>query len=118
MENFPYILFGPKSDIKLILLFRSTDLDDSACQVQKKMEIVKQEIAVDLFHLRCIVENVPAPRDQFLYLVNNYICPKMQKDSSFHRSPDNQEQLESFFKLLNNPEPSKKRKAVDFVSTP
>ena len=119
MENFPYILFRAKSDNKeyVILLFWSTDTDDSACQVQKKFEIVKQKIAVDLFQMRCIVENVPAPRRQFLYLLNNYICLKMQNDNGFHLSPENQEQLESFLKLLNNPEPSKKRKAVDFVST-
>ena len=120
MENFPYILFRPKSEVKeyVILLFWSTDTDDSACQVQKRFEIVKQEIAVDLFQLRCIVENVPAPRRQFLYLVNNYICLKTQNDNGFHLSAENQEQLESFLKLLNNPEPSKKRKAVDFVTTP
>ena len=40
MENFPYILFRPKSDVKeyVILLFWSTDTDDSACQVQKRFE--------------------------------------------------------------------------------
>ena len=59
-----------------------------------------------------------APRRQFLYLVNNYICLKTQNDNGFHLSAENQEQLESFLKLLNNPEPSKKRKAVDFLSTP
>ena len=59
MENFPYILFQLKFEVKeyVILLFWSTDTDDSACQVQKRFEIVKQEIAVDLFQLRCIVEN-------------------------------------------------------------
>ena len=120
MENFSYILFRPKSEVKeyVILLFWSTDTDDSACQVQKRFEIVKQEIAVDLFQLRCIIENVPAPRRQFLYLVNNYICLKTQNDNGFRLSAENQEQLKSFLKLLNNPEPSKKRKAVDFVTTP
>ena len=120
MKNFPYILFRPKSEVKkyVILLFWSTDTDDSACQVQKRFEIVKQEIAVDLFQLRCIVENVPALRRQFLYLVNNYICLKTQNDNGFYLSAENQEQLESFLKLFNNPEPSKKRKIVDFVSTP
>ena len=90
-------------------------MDDFACQVQKKFEIVRQEIAVDLFQLRCIVENVPAPRRQFLKLANNYICLKTQNDNNFYLSAENQEQLENFLKLLNNPEPSKKRKAVDFV---
>ena len=120
MENLPYILFRPKSDVKkyVILLFWSTDTDDSVCQVQNRFEIVKQEIAVDLFQLRCIVENVPAPRRQFLYLINNYICLKTQNDNGFHLSAKKQEQLESFLKLLNNHEPSKKRKTVDFVTTP
>ena len=81
-------------------------------------EEIRKEIAVDLFQLRCIVENVPAPRRQFPYLVNNYICLKTQNDNGFHLSAENQEQLESFLKLLNNPEPPKKQKAVDFVITP
>ena len=119
MENFPYIFFRPKSDTKgyVILLFWSTDMDNSACEVQKKIEIVKQKLAVNIFQLRCIVENVPAPRRQFLYPVNNYICLKTQNDNDFYLSADNQKQLESFLKLLNNPEPSKKRKLVNFVST-
>ena len=71
MENFSYIFFRPKSDIKeyVILLFWSTDTNDSACQVQKKFEIVKQEIAVDLFQLRCIVKNAPSPRRQSTQII-------------------------------------------------
>ena len=38
MENLPYILFRPKSEIKenVILLFWSTNMDDAACEGQKK----------------------------------------------------------------------------------
>ena len=120
MENLPYILFRPKSETKeyVVLLFWSTNMDDAACEVQKKMEIIKQEIAVDQFQLRCVVENVPAARRQFLYLLNNYIFLKVQKDDVCHLPPDNHEQLETFVKLLTEPEPKKKRK-VDFIaSTP
>ena len=48
-------------------------MDDAACEVQKNMEIIKREVAVDQFQLRCVVENVPTARRQFLYLLNNYI---------------------------------------------
>ena len=58
MGNLPHILFRPKSDTKkyVILLFWSTNMDDSECEIQKKFEIIKQEIAVDHFQLRCVVE--------------------------------------------------------------
>ena len=120
MENLPYILFCPKSETKeyVVLLFWSTSMDDAACEVQKKMEVIKQEIAVDQFQLSCVVENVPAARRQFLYLLNNYTFLKVQKDDVCHLPPDNHEQLETFVKLLTEPEPRKKRK-VDFItSTP
>ena len=120
MENLPYIPFRPKSETKeyVVLLFWSTNMDDAACEVQKKMEIIKQEIAVDQFQLRCVVENVPTARRQFLYLLNNYTFLKMQKDDVCDLPPDNHEQLETFVKLLTEPEPRKKRK-VDFIaSTP
>ena len=70
MGNLPHILFRPKSDTKeyVILLFWSTNMDDSECEIQKKFEIIKQEIAVDHFQLRCVVDNVPF-RD-----VNFYTC--------------------------------------------
>ena len=48
-------------------------MDDAACEVQKNMEIIKREVAVDQFQLRCVVENVPTARRQFLDLLNNYI---------------------------------------------
>ena len=54
-------------------------MDDAVCKVQKNMEIIKREIAVDQFQLRCVVENVPAARRQFLYLLNNYTFLTVQK---------------------------------------
>ena len=78
MGNLPHILFRPKSDTKeyVILLFWSTNMDDSECEIQKKFEIIKQEIAVDHFQLRCVVENVPSPRRQFLYLLRVFESAK------------------------------------------
>ena len=120
MENLPYILFCPKSETKeyVVLLFWSTNMDDAACEVQKKMEIIKQEIAVDQFQLRCVVENVPTARRQFLYLLNNYTFLKVQKNDVCHFPPDNHEQLETFVKLLTEPEPRKKQKMNFITSTP
>ena len=114
MGKLPYILFRPKSDTKdyVILLFWATSIDDSACEVQKNIQVVKQEISVDGFQLRFVVENVPWPRHQVLYLVNNYTCLKTQNDDACHLPPDNHEQLEIFLKLLGS-EPSKKHKTVD-----
>ena len=120
MGNLPYILFLPKAETKeyVVLLFLFINMDDAACEVQKNIEIIKQEFAVDQFQLRCLVENVPAARRQFLYLVNNYVCMKVQKDDVCHLPPDNYEQLETFVKLLTNPEPTKKRKVDILASTP
>ena len=110
MGNLPHILFRPKSDTKeyVILLFWSTNMDDSECEIQKKFEIIKQEIAADDFQLRCVVENVPSPRRQFLYLINNYVCLKAQSDEVYHLPPDNKEQLNNFLQLLKNPGPKRK----------
>ena len=110
MGNLPHILFRPKSDTKeyVILLFWSTNMDDSECEIQKKFEIIKQEIAVDHFQLRCVVEYVPSPRRQFLYLLNNYACLKAQSDDVYHLPPDNKEQLNNFLRLLKNPGPKRK----------
>ena len=105
MGNLSHILFRPKSDTKedVILLFWSTNMDDSECEIQKKFEIIKQKIAVDHFQLRCVVENIPSPRRQFLYLLNNYVCLKAQSDEVYHLPPDNKEQLNNFLQLLKNP---------------
>ena len=110
MSNLPHILFRPKSDTKeyVILLFWSTNMDDSECEIQKKFEIIKQEIAVDHFQLRCVVENVPSSRRQFLLLLNNYVCLKAQSNEVYHLPPDNKEQLNNFLQLLKNPGPKRK----------
>ena len=46
MGNLPYILFCPESEAKeyVVLLFWSTNMDDAACEVQKNIKIIKQEI--------------------------------------------------------------------------
>ena len=108
MGNLPHILFRPKSDTKeyVILLFWSANMDDSECEIQKKFEIIKQEI--NHFQLRCVVENVPSLRRQFLYLINNYVCLKGQNDEVYHLPPENKKQLDNFFQLLKNPGPKRK----------
>ena len=110
MGNLPHILFRPKSDTKeyVILLFWSTNMEDSECEIQKKFKIIKQEIAVDSFQLRCVMESVPSPRRQFLYLLNNYVCLKAQSDEVCHLPPDNKEQLNNFLQLLKNSGPKRK----------
>ena len=120
MGNLPYILFRPKSETKeyIVLLFWSTNMDNAACKVQKNMEIIKRKIAVDHIQLRCVVENVPAARRQFLYLLNNYTFLKVKKDDVCYLPPDNHELLETFVKLLTHPEPMKKRKMEIITSTP
>ena len=120
MGNLSYILFRPKSETEeyVVLLFWSTNIDNAVCEVQKSIEIIKQETAVDQFQLRCVVENVSAAKDQFLYLVNNYVCLKVQKDDVCHMPPDNNEQLETFVQLLTNLEPTKRRKVDMIASTP
>ena len=117
MKNLPFILFRPKSNTKdyVILLFWATSIDESDCEVQRFVEVVKQEIAVDGFQLRFTVENVPSPRRQFLYLLNNYVYMKSQNDSVCQLPPDDRQQLQYFFTLLKEPETTKKRK-VDIVS--
>ena len=75
---------------------------------RKKFKIIKQEIAVDHFQLRCIVENVPSSRRQFLYLINNYVRLKAQNDEVYHLPPDNKEQLNNFLQLLKNSGPKGK----------
>ena len=114
MGNLSYILFRPKSETKeyVLLLFWSTNMDDAVCEVQKNMEIIKREIAVDQFQFRCVVENVPAARRQFLYLLNKYTFLTVQKNDVCHLPSDNHEQLETFVKLLTQPEPRKSKKWI------
>ena len=84
----------------------------------KKYENHQTKIAVDHIQLCCVVENVPAARRQFLYLLNNYTFLKVKKDDVCYLPPDNHEQLETFVKLLTHPEPTKKQKIEIITSTP
>ena len=61
MENLPYILFRPKSETKeyVVLLFWSTNMDNSACKVQKKAQTLKAEVFINKFQKYFKVENVP-----------------------------------------------------------
>ena len=111
----PYILFRPKSTAKnyVILLFWSTNIDDSVCEIQRNAEVIKKEIAVDDFQLRFVVENVPSARKQFLYLLNNYVHMAMQNEPNCQLPPEEEQQLDAFLKLLKG-ETSKKRK-IDII---
>ena len=117
MESAPYVLFRPKSDTKayVILIYWSTSaFDETCCEIQKRVEVIKQEIAVDNLSLRFSVENVPAAKRQFIYLLNNYICMKTQHDDTDKMSSDGKQQLHSFLKLIGETK-SKKRKSESFA---
>ena len=118
MDQYPYVLFRPKSDTKyyVILLFWATSVDDTSCDIQKNVDVVKREISVDNFELRFTVENIPAPRRQFLYLLNNYFCVKVQNDAVRHLPPDGNQQLQTFTQLLKEPESSRKRKSNEPIA--
>ena len=51
MGNHPYILCRPEAETKdyVLLLSWAASLDDSACEVQKSVEAIKQEILADGF---------------------------------------------------------------------
>ena len=116
MENLPYILFRPKEETKdhVLLLFSVTNQDNSACEAQINVVIIKQELLSGGFQLRFNVKNLPALPRKVLYLANNYQCLKALNDDICHLPPDNHKQLVSFLKLLREPETAKKRR-IDFV---
>ena len=88
MEKMPYLPFRPKAEKDyVILIFWATSIDDIDCKIQKKAEIVKQEVAVDGYQLRFKVENLSSPRRCFLYLLNNYISLAIQNDETCHLPP-------------------------------
>ena len=64
MENKPSLLFRPKSDTKdyVILVFWSTNFDDTLCSIQENAEVIKQEVLADGYQLRFKVENIPSPQ--------------------------------------------------------
>ena len=114
MENLPYKLFRPKAETKdyVLLVFWASSLDDSACEAQKSVEAIKQEIFADSFRLLFDVESVPALRRQVSYLVDNYVYLKTPNNDVCHLPPDNHEQLISFPKVLKKPV---KKCKIDFI---
>ena len=117
MENKPYLLFRPKSDTKdyVVLVFWSTNFDDTLCNIQENAEVIKQEVLADGYQLRFKVENIPSPRRFTLYMLNNYITLAVQNDDDCHLPPVDHKQLESFLTLLeaNNIATPKKCKLSD-----
>ena len=89
MENKPYLLFRPKSDTKdyVVLVFWSTNFDDTLCNIQENAEVIKQEVLSDGYQLRFKVENIPSPRRFTLYMLNNYITLAVQNDDDCHLPP-------------------------------
>ena len=115
MGDLPYFLFRPKSITKdyVILLFWSTSLDDSACEVRRKADVHQQEIAAE-YQLRLKTEYVATPTRQFRYLMNNYELMHSQNDEICHLPPLDHEFLETFFAIVQEQKVSpKKRKTMD-----
>ena len=118
MQNGAYVLFKPKSDTKeyVILLYWSTNLDESECLVKQQAEAIKNEIAGDNFRLTFRVENVADPKRQFHYLLNNMIVQSFQSDDLNPLPTESHKQLNSFLKIMKdqkNGENLNKRKAAE-----
>ena len=111
MGKFPYFLFRPKADSKdyIILLFWATNSEDTDCEIQKNVEVIKQEVAGDGFQLRFINENLLSTLRQVLYITNNYPCLKFQTEDISYLSSECQAQLHTILDLVK-PGSSKKRK--------
>ena len=91
------------------MIFWATSIDDINCEIQKKAEIVEQEVKRKE---RFKVENISSPRRCFLYLLNNYISLAIQNDETCHLSPQEHKQLELFLELLQEqtiPGPKKRQ---------
>ena len=119
MQNMPYILFRPKSETKdyVILVFWATSVDESACEIQQRAEIVRQEVAVDNFQLRFKTEKIPTARRFISYMINNYITVNVQSDDVCHLPPDEHKEFASFQKLLKDQnvleKPNKRKRLSD-----
>ena len=62
MESMPYLLFRSKAEKDyVILIFCPTSIDDTECEIQKRAEVIKQEVAVNGYQLRFKVETIPFP---------------------------------------------------------
>ena len=120
MVELPYLLFRPKSETKnyIILIFWSTSVEESGCEIQKKAKVFQEEVAAE-YQFRFKVENAPAPKRQILYLINNYKLVHAQSDENSHLQTEDHNQLVSFFAMLeqqNIMPQSKKRKAEEPVA--
>ena len=102
MQHMPYILFRPTSETKdyVILVFWATSIDESACEIQRRAEIIKQEIAVDNFQLRFTTEKIPTARRFMSYMINNFVTMTVQSDEVCHLPPDEHKEFTAFQKLL------------------
>ena len=105
MGKFPYFLFR---DL-VILLFWATNSEDIDCEIQKNLEVMKQEVAGDGFQLRFINEKLLSTLRQVLYITNNYPCLKFQTEDISYLSSEFQAQLHTILDLVK-PGSSKKRK--------
>ena len=119
MEELPYLLFRPISETKNynILIFWSTSMEESSCEIEKKVKIFQQEIAAE-YQFRFKVENVSAPKRQMLYLINNYKLVHAQNDENSNLQTEDHNQLVSFFIMLEQQNiipQSKKRKAEEAI---
>ena len=102
MENKPYLLFRPKSDTKdyVILVFWSTNFDDTRYSTQENAEVIKKEVLADGYQLRFKVENILSPPRFPLYMLNKNITLAVQNDDECHLPVADHMQLESFLTLL------------------
>ena len=119
MGNLPYILFRPKSETKeyVVLLFWSTNMDDAACECKKHGNYQARSSSGSVPIALCVGKRTNCKTSIPLSAQQLHLF-KMQKDDVCHLPPDNHEQLETFVKLLTNPEPTKKRKVDIIASTP
>ena len=99
----------------MVLLFWATHVDDKACQVQKKAEMLKQEIFVDKCQSHFKVENLPNPQRRVASVVYDFLRLKKQNDDACRLSPDKYQELDSILNLLKAIETSKQL-MVDFIS--
>ena len=109
LGGFPYITFRPKSKTQhyVVVLFWATHTEDVNCQVQKKINVVKREIAVDGYDLRFLVESVL--HRQIYYLVKNYDCLCVQSDFAASLSTDSLKELTSCQEMISKTKLSVKK---------
>ena len=105
----PYITFRPKSKTKnyIVVLFWASHPEDLNCEIQKKIDVVKREIAVDGYELRFLVESVL--HRQIYYLVNNYECLYVQSDFAANLSTESLKELTTFQEMISKTKLSVKK---------